>query len=357
LQSARLQGLFLNGSVLPGLQADRLVTRGGVYLRGAEVTGEVRLPGAQIDGDLDCDGAKITNAGGGALNADGAKVTGVFFLRKGAKIDGVLDLTAAELGTINDDPSCWPAKTGDLILDRCRYGAFLGHGVNAAERIRWLALQDPAKYDREFAPSAYEQCATVFSEMGHLADAKDILIEKEKLQRADRRKRAGNTFVKAGLWLGDAFLAWTVRYGQKSLFALLLLAGLWVVGTVAFYYTWQADAFKPNNAFVLRAPEWVGCSLDAQPYAFRKDTATASQFGCFLDQPEAKGFPEFNVWVYTLDVLFPLVDLEQQVHWVPDEDVGCIGGFAKWMVYIEIFMGWLLSLLAVAGLSGLIKSD
>ena len=356
LRSARLQNLFLNGSVLPSLSADGLETRGGVFLRDAEVTGEVRLPGARIGGDLDCDGAKITNADGRALNAAGTKVTDIFFLRAGAKIDGALDLAVAELGDINDDPACWPEKTGDLVLDRCRYGAFTGDGISAAERIRWLALQDPARWGQDFWPQPYEQCAKVFCEMGHPADAKKILIEKEKLQRADRLKRTGNPAVKAALWLWDCFIAWTVRYGQQPLFALWWLGGLWVIGIVAFYGTWHADAFKPNNAFVLRADEWVECSVKTPPDASRNDTATASQLGCFLARPEAKGFPEFNAGVYALDVLFPLVEVEQQVHWVPDEDTWP-GMFAKGLVYIEIVMGWLLSLLAVAGLSGIIKSD
>jgi hypothetical protein len=372
LRSARLEGLFLDGSILPGLIADRLQTRGGVHLRRAEVTGEVRLASAQIGGNLDCADAKITNAGGTALdadnakvtnavhralNADSAKVTGTFFLRKGAKIDGLLDLTGAELGAIADDPACWPEKTGNLALNRCRYGAFTGQGVTASDRIRWLALQEPAKFKQNFWPQPYEQCAKVFREMGHLADAKDILIEKEKLQRAARRKRIGNRLVRAATWLADGFLALTVRYGQRPLTALWWLGGLWAIGVLVFSLTWQADAFKPNNAFVLRAPEWVGCSVNAQPYAFRKDTATASQLGCFLAQPEAEGFPTFNAWVYAFDVLFPLVEVEQQVHWVPDEDIRPIGRLAKWLVYIEIVAGWLLSLLAVAGLSGIIKSD
>ena len=42
---------------------------------------------------------------------------------------------------------------------------------------------------------------------------------------------------------------------------------------------------------------------------------------------------------------------------MPDEDNRPVGLVAKGLVYIEIVMGWLLSLLAVAGLSGLIKSD
>lgn len=99
------------------------------------------------------------------------------------------------------------------------------------------------------------------------------------------------------------------------------------------------------------------CSVNAEPYAFRKDTSQASQLGCFLAQPQGEGFPEFNAGIYTLDVLFPLVQVEQQVHWVPDEDIWPSGTLARWLVYVEIMGGWLWSLLAVAGLSGLIKSD
>ncbi len=292
LRSAQLQGLFLDGSILPGLNAEGLETRGDVSLSGAEVagevrllggriggdlvcegakitsgggtaliadgakitgslfligvevTGEVRLVGARIGGDLDCEGAKITAADGKALNAHGAKVTGNFFLREDAKIDGELDLSATELGAINDDPACWPEKTGDLLLERCRYGAFTGYGVSAADRINWLALQDPGKHGRDFLPSAYEQCAKVFREMGHLADANDILIEKEKLQRADRRRRIGNPLVKAATWLADGFLAVTVRYGQRPLTALWWLGGLWAIGVLVFSLTWQR---KPSS--------------------------------------------------------------------------------------------------------------
>ena len=364
LRRTRLQSLFLNDSVLPGLHADGLEAHDDVNLGGVVVTGEVRLPGARIGGHLTCDGAKITNQGGWALNVDGAKVTGTFFLRKyekddakiDAKIDGVLNLSGAELGAINDDPDCWPKKFGDLALNRCQYGALTGHGIRAADRIRWLALQDPAKFDQDFWPQPYEQCAKVFREMGHLADARDILIEKEKLQRAARRaKLKGPRLWWFGFW--DFVLAQTVSYGQKPLSALRWLFLLWVIGFGVFLLTWQLNAFKPNNAFVLRADEWVNCSQESPSYKTRKGTPTASQLRCFLARPQAKGFPEFNAGVYALDVLFPLVEVEQQVHWVPDEDIWPAGVLAKGLVYFEIVAGWLLSLLAVAGLSGIIKSD
>ena len=103
--------------------------------------------------------------------------------------------------------------------------------------------------------------------------------------------------------------------------------------------------------------EWVGCSVNAPPDASRRDSSTAAQLACFLAQPEAEGFPSFNAGVYAFDVLIPLVNVEQRVHWVPDEDIWPIGWFAKGLFYVEIVAGWLLSLLVVAGLSGIIKSD
>ncbi|MEO1001345.1 MAG: hypothetical protein AAFW69_12200, partial [Pseudomonadota bacterium] len=60
--------------------------------------------------------------------------------------------------------------------------------------------------------------------------------------------------------------------------------------------------------------------------------------------------------VYSLDTLFPLVDLEMQEQWIPDERAAA-GAFARVYLWVHIAMGWILSLLAVAGFSGLVKSD
>jgi len=76
-----------------------------------------------------------------------------------------------------------------LLLNRCRYGAFTGGVVTAEGRIKWLSLQDEARWKQDFWPQPWEQCAKVLREMGHREDARAILIEMEKRQRADQRKR------------------------------------------------------------------------------------------------------------------------------------------------------------------------
>lgn len=64
----------------------------------------------------------------------------------------------------------------------------------------------------------------------------------------------------------------------------------------------------------------------------------------------------FRAFTFLADALLPLVEIEQQAHWTPDEDKP--GGWAaKGLMYAKIILGWALSLLAVAGFSGLVKSE
>ncbi|QIE55309.1 hypothetical protein G5B40_07480 [Pikeienuella piscinae] len=345
----------LSNATGAALSADRLDAKGGVFLRKVEAEGEVRLPGVELGGDIDCAGAQLSNPGKKALNLGGANVTGVFFLRRAATIEGALDLTAARLGAIDDDPSCWPASR-ELLLNRCRYGAFTGVGVDATSRIRWLRLQDATRYGKDFWPQPWEHCAKVLREMGHAEDARAVLIEKERLQRADRRRRIGTGWRRWTTRFIDLLLDQTVRFGHQPLRAFLWLFLLLGLGAAIFLAAWRVDAMKPNNAFVLRAPEWVGCAETAPPWTYRGGQGSRSQLDCFLRQPEAQGFPEFNALIYAADVLFPLVDIEQQSYWTPNEDM-TVGAIAKVVVYLNIILGWALSLLAVAGFSGLVKSD
>ena len=402
LRAARLRNLFLNGSALPGLQADRLATTGNVSLRNAKTEGEVRLsgasiggslnceggmfsnesgsalhadrlstkgtvflrnakteggvrlPGASIGGDLSCAGGTFRNEGGAALSANRAKVTGALFWRDGARAEGWLDLTAAQIGVINDAPADWPER-GDLLLNRCEYGAFTGFGISGEERIDWLSRQSPADFDQDFWPQPWEQCAKVLREMGHAEDARAVLIDKERRQRADRRKKLVG-WRKYAYRLADWGFDQTVRYGHRPLRACGGLVILLFLTMAVFFAAWRLDAMKPNNAFVLRADEWVRCAPHATKSASLYDEAYGSQLDCFLAQPEGQSFPEFNAAIYAADVLFPLVEIEQQANWTPHEDKP-FGLFAKWTMYLSIILGWALSLLAVAGFSGLVKSD
>ncbi len=316
--------------------ADGLAVRGNVFLRGIRAKGEVRLAGAKLGGNLECDGATFS---GGVVEFTLANATvgGVFFWRNGISCKGGLDFRAAEVGVLSDAADCWPDK-GHLFLDRFRYGAIIDAPVDAKSRIEWLGLQAG-----EFTPQPYEQLAKVLRELGHLADARAVLVEKEKEQRKARRK--GKRWL-LRLWFAfwDTLIAITVRYGRQPLLAFVWLFGFWLLGAGIFGNAAAEGAFKPASPRVLLPDEWRGCAGEAP-----------SQMACFLDR--VPGYPRFNALIYSADTLLPIVDLEMQNSWIPDESRGFTGYSARWYLWWQIFVGWALSLLAVAGFSGLVKSD
>jgi hypothetical protein len=457
LNSAVIERLFLDGSSLPGLSAERLEARGGLYLRGADVDGEVRLISATFGGNVECDGATFRPASGAALNAEGiearrihlrgarcsgaviltgaelvadldcaglilaaagdvainaaaidvgggvvfraaridgevrlvaarigtdldcsdarivnpgrdglqlsrATIAGAFFLRGGASIDGTLAMAGATIGSIHDEASCWP-RPGDLLLNRCLYSAFIGGPVDAASRLDWLSRQNPARWGEDFWPQPYEQLASVLQEMGHEEDARTVLIAKEGLQRAARRSRTRSPLARGALAAMDGILKVTVAYGRQPLLAFVWLAFFWALGVIVFGYAESLGAFRPSSPVVLRQAEWTLCGIgktEQRELAATGQLANGraepgqNQLSCFRDQWEAASFPVFSPWMYSLDNLLPVLDLEQKSVWSPDPAKPW-GQIARLYFYLQAILGWTLSLLAVAGFSGLVR--
>ena len=113
-RSVRLIDARLSNHHGPALMAERLRTDGALLCQGLDATGEIRLPGARIGGIINLAGAHLRSGRGTALDGNGLSVGGTLFcdprrgraegLRTvgriflgGARIDGDLDLTAAEL--------------------------------------------------------------------------------------------------------------------------------------------------------------------------------------------------------------------------------------------------------------------
>lgn len=345
------------------LDAGELACHGSVVLRNAVVTGEVRLTGSRVDGDLDCSGTAVENAGGAAIEASRAIVKGAFFLRGKARLEGTLALTGASLGTIHDEAACWP-KPGELLLNRCRYGAFIDGPVDAESRLDWLARQTPERWGEDFWPQPYEQLAAVFREMGHGEDASSVLVIKERLQRRARRARTENPVWRALLTVADGILGVTLGYGRRPLFALVWLTFFWLAGVATFAYAERQGAIMPNSAVVLRAPEWTLCGIAQGEQRSLVATGPSqglaapgqNQLACFRQRWEASSYPAFSPWMYSLDTLLPVLDMGQRSFWRPNPTKPG-GRIAINYFYFQSVVGWALSLLAVAGFSGLVKSS
>lgn len=194
---ARMTGSASDDQEVRALTADGSEIRGRMRFDKATILGVVSLISARIGGDLECVDAKFLcvtklknrKTYDGTIVADRARISGSLFWRGDElKIEGMLDLSGADIGSIADDPASWPTQ-GNLALAGYRYGSFTSKLVDAASRLRWLGLQEPGRWGVDFWPQPYEQCAKVLREMGHPEDATRVLIEKEGLQRMHQRPR------------------------------------------------------------------------------------------------------------------------------------------------------------------------
>ena len=99
LMGAATRGLYLVGTHIEELQADRLSAGGSIYLReGFHAAREVSLIGASVGGGFDCGGGTFANEGEYALNADGIKVAGDLCLRGKFRAASEISFLGADIG-------------------------------------------------------------------------------------------------------------------------------------------------------------------------------------------------------------------------------------------------------------------
>ncbi|MCO6011262.1 hypothetical protein NE236_40565 [Actinoallomurus purpureus] len=289
LLNARIVGpLILDGARILnphriGLHASGL-TADGMYCRDDfTVEGSVRLSGARITGPLDFSRA--------CFKDDSALSLGCWWLtarelilRPAVPPGGTVDLRYAQLGLLEYAPGALP---GTLRLDGLTYNAIApSTSVNAG--LAWLDRTPPG-----FRPQPYEQLAETYRRTGNDAYARNVLLAKE------RRRRSGLPLpIRVWGYLQDA----TVGYGYRPWRAAGWLALMLIVGTVAFH-TRHPLAAEPGKA------------------------------------------PPFNAFIYTLDLLLPIIDLGQRKAYLPP------AGWLQWLMYGFVVLGWVLATTIAAGIT------
>ncbi|MGF1658369.1 MAG: hypothetical protein ACFCUS_03000 [Rubrimonas sp.] len=334
-----------------------------LILRRASLTGRCALTGAHVGGDADFEGCAISAPGDDALSLNRARVDGMLILRGEARIEGLLNLNATSVEALVDAPDSWPGP-GDLAINRFLYNAFLNGPTDAPRRLDWLERQSPERWGEDFQPQPYEQAAAVLAATGHGEDAQSVMVAKERLQRRARRRRASPWAWRAFLWFSDGLLRITLSYGRRPLRAFLWLAMFWGIGVAMFSAAEFAGALRPAPVVAQRSPEWVLCGATAAERVELPSLGLAragiaapgqTQLDCYLGQPEAASFQQFNAWMYSLDVILPAAETGQLDAWAPDQRHP-LGALAQASAYALTVIGWALSLLAVAGFSGIVRA-
>ncbi|KIC17798.1 hypothetical protein RA20_13855 [Leisingera sp. ANG-Vp] len=332
-----------------------------LFLRSVKIFGAADLKHLKTGGELSCEDADFQNKGRTALNLQNAKIGQDLFFRNQVRVQGVVDLTTARCGDLVDDPDCWPDGAPDgenYILDGFTYRRLHGP-TDARIRLNWLAQGD--HWEGEFYPQPYKQLAKVLHDMGHEADAMKVRVKLACELRAEARREAiprspAFAFLRPArrgalwIWHGLSFLLTAHGYRPwQSLFALALLI---VMTSIPTKQAWEEGSFAPNSSVILNSQSWAAYASAYNHPPHPNQAQDWSQTSI-----PGRDWESFHSLAYAADVVIPIINFGQTDAWSPSTERGPWGYHLWWLRWLFATLGWIVTALGAAALTGIIRRE
>ncbi|MFZ1989366.1 MAG: hypothetical protein WAW96_06285 [Alphaproteobacteria bacterium] len=328
---------------------------GYVLLTACQISGLAGFVSASVRGNFGVIGSSLTSGG---LLLTHTEIGGSLIFARVEAFEGLLDLTGVNAKGLVEDGSIWAdSKTGKprpgvrMYLEDLRYADFVSvefalMDMDWRKRLAWLKAQPAELLSAEFVSQPFTQCASVLREKGDAHGAKMILFEREQLRLKAKH---------VGFWekAGGHILGVLAGHGYKTERALYWAIGVWILGGLIFGVADYLGEMRPADPHILVEHEYQETLRPPTDY-----------------EP-------VNPLLYSADILLPVVELGQQEYWIPrnaGEHIADVDHafpnlarglrdtiawlFSGWLpkayYYFEIFMGWLLVSIVIAGFSGLL---
>jgi hypothetical protein len=263
---------------------------------------------------MDLSGGSFTSDQGSALDVSGLTAGSLTFGNE-FRVTGALDLKRVRvLGKFSVGSA---THASQVQLKGLTYRSF-EDVLDLKSRLEWLkGAQTP------FEPQVYRQLASYYKTSGDTSGAKRVLIAGR-----DARYSTRHWSVRALAWLFKQ----SVGYGYRPQLVLCWLACLEVIGGILFSIL---------RGEMLLAPTYIfESATDSHP----KGSITGA-YDIIIP-----GYPAFQPWLYTLDLLMPVVDFRQSDFWVPHRA-------AEWFSTAFIISGWALATALVIGLGSVFTRE
>jgi hypothetical protein len=254
----------------------------GIEAQPFKCNGAVVLKGARIGGDLTIRDGSFSHPPGTALDLRFAQARELY-LQTADAVNGVVDLRYATARVLHDDQRIAPAQ---LRLDGLRYDR-LEPPMPVLHRIKRIE-----QHTHFYLPQPFEQLALAYRSLGQDAEARTVLLAKERCLR------------KTLPWYRSVWglvQDLTVGYGYRPVQAAIWLFAFLTFGSVVF--------------------------------ATHRPTRTSSA-----------GTTTFNPVIFTLDHLFPVIAFGQSTAFAPTPGT-------QWIGYVLTAAGWILTTTIVTGVT------
>ncbi|WP_431904382.1 hypothetical protein [Nonomuraea sp. bgisy101] len=263
---------------------------GDVDLRGAQLKRELVLDSATVGRTVRLEGTHLAAEGPSALRADGLTAE-TLVLKPAARPVHAISLASANVQELADGATSWPVAAG-INISGFHYER-LDSDLPVAERLLWLERATPT-----YAAGPYEKLAACLDLAGQDGDARAV-----RLASIRRSHQSKNLMIRLWGGLQDA----VIGYG-----------------------------YAPGRALAIFGLVLVGASL-----WFSLGTPGCPPAGPGLCPVKADEHPTWDPWLYSLDLLIPLVDLGHEKAWDPL-------GVSKLVTMVLVMSGWVLTTTVIA---------
>ncbi|CAI8990398.1 hypothetical protein [Pseudomonas chlororaphis] len=387
LNSATMKGLKCSDCTFTAttgiaLNADKAHVSGSVFLStGFHSIGTVRFTAARIDGQLSLKGSHHLDGNGGfSLIAQNMIVGKTLMLTHLEHPLQNAAFSGSHVRTLSDDSKTWGKELG---LNGFTYDFLTTDSpLRAKDRIAWLDSQLPSSTgddglkgaDSGFLPQPWLQLKHVFEKMGHFEEAREVGIAfEQRLRKVGMVGHRTANWIWGTRWLGKVphvLYGALTGYGYRPMRLLAWILGIWLFFTSVYWYAAvEHKVFAPSNPLVFQNEVYASCTPEygdtwqRQHPAAERPAEIGNWYTCKALRGEYTGF---SPGAYSLDILLSLVDLQQEKDWGPitptpfpgywDELKNLEWGHGiRLLIWLETLIGWGISLLLVAIVSGLTR--
>ena len=163
----------------------------------------------------------------------------------------------------------------------------------------------------------------------------------------------------AGSLLADRIFGFVVGYGHKPERSFYMLVTLIFIGWFLADRAWEAGDFAPTAGPILMSESWQTLATDPNidnPAAVWSDKFMLAPEGVPVLTP-GRDYETFHAVSYAVDLVVPLVSLGQEAAWAPSTTRGPWGQTLWWVRWWLIVLGWIVTAIGAAAVTGVIRRD
>jgi hypothetical protein len=152
----------------------------------------------------------------------------------------------------------------------------------------------------------------------------------------------------AWLLIKDHLAKHLVGYGYHPFKFVGGLALLIIIGWVVAYQAYDKGDFVPNSDVILSTADWQALAEGGSANPAREWAAVTGK---------GRDYETFSSFAYAVDIVIPIVSIGQEAAWAPSTTRGPWGTALWWLRWLLTVLGWIVTAVGAAAITGIIRRD